>query len=59
MDPEALVHLLNDYLTAMTDVVFKYNGLLDKYIGDAIMAVWGAPLEQPDHALLACGPAWR
>lgn len=54
MDPEALVHLLNDYLTAMTDVVFKYNGLLDKYIGDAIMAVWGAPLEQPDHALLAC-----
>ncbi|MEW6261584.1 MAG: adenylate/guanylate cyclase domain-containing protein [Thermodesulfobacteriota bacterium] len=53
-DPEALVHLLNKYLTAMTNVVFKYDGLLDKYIGDAIMAVWGAPLAQPDHALRAC-----
>ena len=54
LDPEALVQLLNRYLTRMTDLVFKYNGLLDKYIGDAIMAVWGAPLPQPDHALLAC-----
>ena len=54
LDPEALVHLLNQYLTVMTDLVFKYNGLLDKYIGDAIMAVWGAPLSQPDHAYLAC-----
>lgn len=54
MDPEALVHLLNQYLTSMTDIVFKYDGLLDKYIGDAIMAVWGAPLSQPDHARLAC-----
>jgi adenylate cyclase len=47
LDPEVLVHILNQYLTAMTDIVFKYNGLLDKYIGDAIMAVWGAPLSQP------------
>lgn len=54
LSPEALVHLLNQYLTAMTDVVFKYNGLLDKYIGDAIMAFWGAPLSQPEHARLAC-----
>jgi adenylate cyclase len=54
LDPEVLVHILNQYLTAMTDIVFKYNGLLDKYIGDAIMAVWGAPLSQPDHARLAC-----
>ena len=54
LDPEVLVHILNQYLTVMTDIVFKYNGLLDKYIGDAIMAVWGAPLSQPDHARLAC-----
>lgn len=53
LDPEALVHVLNRYLTVMTDLVFKYDGLLDKYIGDAIMAVWGAPLEQPEHARLA------
>ena len=54
LDPEALVHLLNDYLSVMTQVVFKHNGLLDKYIGDAIMAVYGAPLQAPDHAYQAC-----
>ena len=54
MDPESLVHMLNQYLTVMTDIVFKYDGLVDKYIGDAVMAVWGAPLSQPKHALLAC-----
>jgi adenylate cyclase len=57
MTPEQLVHLLNEYLTAMTDIVFKYDGLLDKYMGDAIMAVYGAPLDQPDHALRACRTA--
>ena len=57
MTPEDLVHLFNEYLTAMTDIVFKYDGLLDKYMGDAIMAVFGAPLDQPDHALRACSTA--
>jgi adenylate cyclase len=57
LSPEELVHLLNEYLTAMTDLVFKYDGLLDKYMGDAIMAVWGAPLDQPDHAERACRTA--
>jgi adenylate cyclase len=57
MTPEELVHLLNEYLTAMTNVVFHYDGLLDKYMGDAIMAVFGAPLDQPDHALRACRTA--
>lgn len=55
--PEELVQLLNEYLTAMTDIVFRYDGLLDKYMGDAIMAVYGAPLAQPDHALRACRTA--
>lgn len=54
LTPEELVHLLNEYLTAMTDVVFKNGGLLDKYMGDAIMAIFGAPLEQPDHQKKAC-----
>jgi adenylate cyclase len=59
MAPEALVYLLNEYLTEMTDVVFEFDGLLDKYIGDAIMAVFGAPLEQTDHPHRACHTALR
>jgi adenylate cyclase len=52
--PEALVSLLNEYFTIMTRVVFHHNGLLDKYLGDGIMAVYGAPLHDPDHAFRAC-----
>src|SRR3972149_9579563 len=57
LSPEDLVQFLNEYLTAMTNIVFKYDGLLDKYMGDAIMAVFGAPLNQPDHAFRACRTA--
>jgi adenylate cyclase len=55
--PEDLVHLLNEYLTVMTDIVFKYDGTLDKYMGDAIMAIYGAPLDVPDHPNKACRSA--
>ena len=53
MSPAAVALLLNDYLSRMTDIIFKYDGTLDKYIGDAIMAVFGAPLEMVDHAARA------
>jgi len=59
MSPQELVELLNLYLTAMTDCIMEYTGTLDKYIGDAIMCFWGAPLPQEDHALLACKCAVR
>jgi adenylate cyclase len=52
-----LVQVLNDYLTIMTQIVFRNNGLLDKYIGDGIMAVYGAPLADQDHAWRACRTA--
>jgi adenylate cyclase len=58
LDPRVLLELLNEYLTPMTDIIVSENqGTLDKYIGDAIMAFWGAPQEQPDHALRACRAA--
>jgi adenylate cyclase len=51
--PEEVVSTLNEYLAAMTDIVFRWEGTLDKFIGDAIVAFWGAPLEQKNHAELA------
>jgi len=59
MTPEALVKFINSYLTPMTDIVFEEGGTLDKYIGDAVMAFWGAPVAQEDHALRACRSAIR
>jgi adenylate cyclase len=54
MTPKELVSVLNEYLTEMSEVIFKYGGIVDKFIGDAIMAFWNAPLNQPNHAQLAC-----
>jgi adenylate cyclase len=57
LSPSELVDLLNEYLSEMTAVIFREWGTLDKYIGDAIMAFWGAPVPQPDHAARACRAA--
>jgi adenylate cyclase len=57
--PEDLTALLNDYLSAMTDIVLEEGGTLDKYEGDAIIAFWNAPLDVPDHAARACRAAVR
>jgi adenylate cyclase len=50
---EEVVDQLNEYLSVMTDVIFRWNGTLDKFVGDEIVVFWGAPLDQPDHAELA------
>jgi adenylate cyclase len=50
LDPKELAHLMNEYLGAMTEVVRRKRGTLDKYIGDAIMAFWGAPVADREHA---------
>jgi adenylate cyclase len=52
-EPEEVVALLNEYFKAMTDIIFKWDGTLDKFVGDEIMAFWNAPVEQPNHAELA------
>ena len=54
LDPRALSDLLNSYLTPMTSLVFANKGTLDKYMGDAVMAFWGAPIHFEDHAKWAC-----
>jgi adenylate cyclase len=54
MSPEQVAVLLNDYLTHMTRIVLDHGGTVDKFIGDAIMAFWGAPLPDPDQAWHAC-----
>lgn len=55
--PKELINYLNTYLTECTDVVLKNNGMLDKFIGDAIMAIFGAPINTGNHAYQACKTA--
>lgn len=57
LTPDELVLLLNEYLGEMTSIIFHRYGTLDKYIGDAIMAFWGSPVPQEDHARQACASA--
>jgi adenylate cyclase len=59
MDAKSLSSFLNDYLGIMSGLVFSHQGTLDKYIGDAVMAFWGAPLLQAEHAWNACQTAVR
>ncbi|MBI5182438.1 MAG: adenylate/guanylate cyclase domain-containing protein, partial [Nitrospirae bacterium] len=53
LPPEEVVAILNEYLKEMTDIIFRWDGTLDKFVGDEIVAFWGAPLEQENHAELA------
>jgi adenylate cyclase len=57
LDAQELAIFLNGYLSDMTKIVFGTQGTLDKYIGDAVMAFWGAPIEEPDHAENGCKAA--
>jgi len=54
LTPEELIGLMNDFLTPMSDLVMKNRGTIDKYMGDAMMAFWNAPLDDPDHERHAC-----
>ena len=51
LPPETVVEILNQYLTLISECILKYNGTLDKYVGDAVMAFWGAPLPQDDYVM--------
>ncbi len=57
LDPSELTELLNNFLTPMTDVLLESGATIDKYMGDAIMAFWNAPIAQEDHAMRACRAA--
>lgn len=57
LSPEELTRKLNYYLSELTDIILKYDGVVDKYIGDCIMAFWNAPIEQKNHRTLACKAA--
>ncbi len=55
--PEELIEIMNRFMGAITEEVLRHDGMIDKFIGDAVMAVWGAPLADPEHAVKACRAA--
>ena len=57
MEPQEVQQLLSEYFTEMTGILFKYEGTLDKFMGDAIMAVWGVPIDKGDSGHLDLGIA--
>ncbi len=57
LDPEHVVTILNELFTIQTDIIFRHGGTVDKFIGDCVMAMWGAPREHPDHARRALDAA--
>ena len=59
MEAENVINVLDEYLEGLSRIVFKWDGTLDKYVGDEIMAIWNAPHDQPGHALLAVRAAWE
>lgn len=59
LSPEELIQLMNDFLTPMSDLVMKHRGTIDKYMGDAMMAFWNAPLDDAEHAANACRAALK
>ncbi|MDW4496599.1 adenylate/guanylate cyclase domain-containing protein [Sulfitobacter sp. D35] len=58
-DPEALTRLMNEFLTILCRAILDNNGTIDKFMGDAVMAFWNAPLDNPDHVRAACRSALR
>ncbi|WP_374414501.1 CHASE2 domain-containing protein [Novosphingobium colocasiae] len=62
LEPEVVARLLNDYLDRLSSVVLEYGGVIDKYVGDAVVAFWGAPIAKPDdgrNAALAGYAMWQ
>ena len=58
-DPKGLTSLMNEFLTILSNGILDYNGTIDKFMGDAVMAFWNAPLDNDDHARAACKAALR